>query len=96
MKKYIYAMCIFLLIAINFTGCKSVNTNNPDNVSVDSDKKNNENNDEQSKDISDRNLIPLEEAPPEQLSFININKIINGRLISFNLGDTYFIQFCLF
>lgn len=89
MKKYIYAMCIFLLIAINFTGCKSVNTNNPDNVSVDSDKKNNENNDEQSKDISDRNLIPLEEAPPEQLSFININKIINGRLISFNLGDTH-------
>ncbi len=89
MKKYIYAMCIFLLIAINFTGCKSVNTNNPDDVSVDSDEKNNENNDEQSKDISDRNLIPLEEAPPEQLSFININKIINGRLISFNLGDTH-------
>ncbi len=89
MKKCIYAMCIFLLIAINFTGCKSVNINNPYDVSLDSDEKNNEDNDEQSKDISDKNLVPLEEATPEQLSFININKIMTGRLISFNLGDTH-------
>ncbi|WP_019227997.1 hypothetical protein [Sedimentibacter sp. B4] len=108
MKKYIYAMCIFLLIVINFTGCKSINTNTPADVSVDSDEKSNEDSNEddedmtedsnedknkdmneQSTDISENNLIPLEEATPEQLSLININKIINGHQISFNLGDTY-------
>lgn len=95
MKKYIYAMCIFLLIAISFTGCKSINTNNLADLSVESDEKINEENDEdndedeQSTDIYGKNLIPLEEAPPEQLSFININKIMNGHLISFNLEDTH-------
>lgn len=36
----------------------------------------------------DKNFIPLEEASREQLSFININKNINGHTISFNLADT--------
>lgn len=59
----------FLLIVINFTSCKSLNTNNSVDVNVDSDgqsnEDNNENFDEQSTDISEDNLIPLEEATPE-------------------------------
>jgi len=92
MKRYIYAMCILLLITITFTGCKSINANSPGDVNVDSGEKSNEDNiednDEQNADISDINLIPLEEATPEQLSFININKVINGHQLSFNLSDT--------
>ncbi len=75
----------FLLIVINFTSCKSLNTNNSVDVNVDSDgqsnEDNNENFDEQSTDISEDNLTPLEEATPEQLSFINLNKNINGQKI---------------
>ncbi|WP_312698865.1 hypothetical protein [Sedimentibacter sp.] len=89
MKKCIYAMCIFLLIAINFTGCKSISTNKPDDVITDSDEKSNEEDDEQSTDAPDKKLIPLEEASPEQLSFININKAVSNRVISFNLADTH-------
>lgn len=88
MKKYIYAMCICLLIAISFTGCKDVDTSNTDETIVDSDEKNNEEGEEQSADVPDKTLIPLEEAPRERLSFININKVINGYQVSFNLGDT--------
>lgn len=87
MKKYIYTICIFLLIVGSFTGCKSLNTNSGDTTS-DSDDKNNDMT-AQDTDISDNNFIPLEEISPEQLSFININKIINGHIISFNLGDTH-------
>ncbi len=54
-------------------------------MNVDSDgqsnEDNNENFDEQSTDISEDNLTPLEEATPEQLSFINLNKNINGQKI---------------
>ena len=59
-----------------------------EDMSEDSNEDKNKDMNEQSTDISENNLIPLEEATPEQLSLININKIINGHQISFNLGDT--------
>ncbi len=108
MKKYIYAICIFLLITISFISCKKNNTCNLDGINVSSDS--NLENDDKSNDITDndktaqdtdisledeknneedKDFITLEEATPEQRSFININKNINGHTISFNLADTH-------
>lgn len=132
MKKCIYAICIFLLISISFTSCKSLNNNILDetNANLENDNQNNLDNnankdsntnldnniDEDKNTIEDNNtadntsetqetdvslkdeetsipnedkkLIPLDEATHDQLSFININKVINGYTISFNLSDT--------
>ncbi len=108
MKKYIYAICIFLLITISFISCKKNNTCNLDGINVSSDS--NLENDDKSNDITDndktaqdtdisledeknneedKDFITLEETTPEQRSFININKNINGHTISFNLADTH-------
>lgn len=121
MKKYINAICIFLLIIINFTGCKGFNTGNSGDVSTTADsnleiddkdnandygnesndkaaqnidivlekKENSKQNGDEKNNKEDKNFIPLEEATREQLSFININKNINGNTISFNLADTH-------
>ncbi len=108
MKKYIYAICIFLLITISFISCKKNNTCNLDGINVSSDsnlENDDKSNDKTDNDITaqdadiplenekdneeDKDFITLEEATPEQRSFININKNINGHTISFNLADTH-------
>lgn len=90
MKKNIYAICTFLLIAISFTGCKSFNTGNLGDVSITAleDKESSTQNGDEKNNKEDKSFIPLEEATREQLSFININENINGNTICFNLADT--------
>ncbi len=94
MKKYIYAACIFLLVAVSFISCKKVTPGNADDINVSSDsnveeddKTSQEKDDSSEAGKNNNDFIPLEEVEPEKLSFININKVMNKHVISFNLAD---------